>query len=112
MTDNQVLSRNPAAYTVEMEGEAVILDESADRLHLLNATATLLWQCLDGESTIEEICRDLADGLGVPYEQVLSDTVAVVKNLLDEGLVFNIDSPPPPNDEANDSGPIVEPPNP
>ena len=40
----RIIAQNPAAYTVEMDGEAVILDEEADRLHVLNATATLVWQ--------------------------------------------------------------------
>ena len=36
-------TRAPSAYTVELDGEAVLYDEVADRLHLLNHTATLLW---------------------------------------------------------------------
>ena len=109
----RILTQNPSAYTVEMDGEAVILDEEADRLHVLNATATLVWQCLDGVSTIEEICVDLAEGLGVPYDQVLADTLAVVDNMLAEGLARDVSQPlPPATDTEPDTGPIVEPPNP
>ena len=109
----RIITQNPAAYTVEMDGEAVILDEEADRLHVLNATATLVWQCLDGVSTIEEICVDLAEGLGVPYDQVLADTLAVVDNMLAEGLARDVSQPlPPAADTEPDTGPIVEPPNP
>lgn len=95
MTESFVPARNPAAYTVEMDGEAVILDESIDRLHLLNSTAALIWACVDGVSTVEEICQDLADGLGAPYEQVLADTRTVIDQLLAETLLHDATAVPP-----------------
>ena len=76
-----------AVYSVELDGEAVLLDQDANRLHHLNATATLVWACLDGHSTLEEITADLGAGLGVDPGVVLEDTMAVVRSLADEGLV-------------------------
>ena len=80
-----------SAYCVEVGGEAVILDEATQHLHLLNPTASLLWACFDGESTAEEIATDVAEILGVPYREVLRDTVALIERLTVDGLLVGLD---------------------
>lgn len=81
------LQRSPAVHWVEIDGEAVLLDMAADRLHLLNATATLLWSCLDGSSTVADIAQDIALTMDTPFERVLTDSTEVVQRLSAEGLV-------------------------
>jgi hypothetical protein len=76
-----------AVYSVELDGEAVLLDQDANRLHHLNATATLVWACLDGHSPLEAIAADLGAALGVDPAVVLQDTIIVVRSLADEGLI-------------------------
>jgi hypothetical protein len=80
-----VARRAPTAHTVEVDGEAVLLNDG--RLHLLNATGALVWACFDGDGTIAEIAADISDGLGVPYDAVLEDTLAVARELGMEGLL-------------------------
>jgi Coenzyme PQQ synthesis protein D (PqqD) len=80
-----VALRSPSVHTVEVDGEAVLLNEG--RLHLLNATGALVWACFDGDGTIAEIAADISDGLGVPYDTVLQDTLAVARELGAEGLL-------------------------
>jgi hypothetical protein len=80
--------RAPAVHTVEIDGEAVLLNK--ERLHLLNATGALLWACFDGVGTITAIAADVSEVLGVPYETVLEDTLAVVRSLGDEGLLESV----------------------
>ena len=87
---NVVLRRVESAYTVEVEGEAVILDEANDHLHLLNATGALVWACLNGESTLGEICADLAEVLGAELPDVLAGTGALARRLNNDGLVVVI----------------------
>ena len=82
-----VAERSRSAHTVEIDGEAVVLDEASDRLHLLNHTAALVWHCLDGTSRLDAICADLAHELGGPVDGVLAETVEVVRDLVLEGLV-------------------------
>lgn len=43
--------------------------------------------CFDGEGTIGEIAADISEGLGVPYETVLDDTLTVARELGSEGLL-------------------------
>ena len=82
-----VPARSPAVHTVEIDGEAVLLDQAAERLHHLNATAALVWACLDGRSTVGQIAADLGDELDVPVDTVLADTMVVMRRLRDEGLL-------------------------
>jgi hypothetical protein len=80
--------RAAEVHTVEVDGEAVLLNDG--RLHLLNSTGSLVWACFDGDATIAEIAGDISDGLGVPYETVLEDTLAVARSLGEQGLLASV----------------------
>jgi hypothetical protein len=79
------------AHTVEVDGEAVVLDEESGRLVLLNATGALVWRCLDGASSIAEIVDDLVDVLGARRKIVSKDVVALVRQLGREGLLVGVE---------------------
>jgi Coenzyme PQQ synthesis protein D (PqqD) len=96
--------------TVNVAGTSIVTS-LAGALHVLNPTATLLWQCIDGVSTIEEICTDLADVLAVPYERVLADASAVIDDFRAKGLLLDASAPPAEPDPVPESGAIFEPPN-
>jgi Coenzyme PQQ synthesis protein D (PqqD) len=87
--DGEFVARRAAtAHTVQVDGEAVLLNEG--RLHLLNATGALVWACFDGQGTIAEIAADISEGLGVPYENVFEDTLSVARDLGEEGLLASV----------------------
>ena len=91
ITESFVPSRSEGTFVVELDGEAVVLDEVANRLHLLNHTATLVWNCLDGDVDVRGLAGEIAEVLGLPLEQVLADTLAVVRQLGDEGLLEGVE---------------------
>ena len=72
----------PRVGTVNVDDEAVLVDESSDVLVPLNPMAALVWACFDGTSSLGEICADLAEGLGFPFETVLRDVVDVTRRLV------------------------------
>jgi hypothetical protein len=86
-----------AVYAVEIDGEAVLLDQVVNRLHLLNRSATLLWICFDGRTTVRELVAEISDELGLPYDTVLADTLRVVQELGAQGLLHGVraDTPAP-----------------
>ena len=81
------LARRPDVYWVEVDGEAVLLHETDHQLHRLNVSAALVWSCLDGETTLEDIARDISEVLTLPYDHVLDDTLAVASRLVEQQLV-------------------------
>lgn len=80
-------ARAAAVATVDIDGEAVLLDEAHDRLHHLNATAALLWRCFDGVTTVAELATEVSEELGLGYDAVRDDTLAIVRLLVAEDLV-------------------------
>lgn len=83
-----VVARRPSVHAVELDGEAVLLDESNDRVHLLNATATLVWAGLDGAATAGELSDDLGRQFGVGPERILSEVVSVLGQFVTEGVAI------------------------
>ncbi len=83
--------RGAHVYTVVLDGEAVLLDERENRLHLLNHTATLLWQLYDGLTTLDQLASEISEEIGVAREVVLGDLVAVTRHLAEEGLLAGDD---------------------
>jgi hypothetical protein len=107
---------DPAVYTVELDGEAVLLDQDTGGLHLLNSTGTLVWLCLDGQSTLAEIAADIADGLRADPSRVRDDVLALARQFADEGLLTGsqaVESPERSGDGEERLSPYVdEPPDP
>lgn len=83
-------ARADHTYTVELDGEAVVLDEVEQRLHLLNHSATLLWAVFDGHATLAELAQEIASELELPEAEVLDDSLRAARELADEGLLAGI----------------------
>jgi hypothetical protein len=77
-----------------------LIDEMTGELRLLNTTAALLWACFDGVSPLGDICDDLAGAWRVPVDRVLVDTIAVVANLMEQGVVYDGLAAPPDREPA------------
>lgn len=75
-----------AVAVVEVGDEVVLVDDLHGRALALNPSAALVWTCLDGESSLAEICGDLSEVLGLGYEEILADVQDLVRQLLDAGL--------------------------
>lgn len=102
--------RAPLTHTVELDGEAIVLDEEQNRLHLLNASATIVWMCCDGSGTLAEIATDLADAVDSSPEQLIGELVALARTLGAEGLLDGVSADPGPHGievaQVEVSGPV------
>lgn len=58
---------------------------------VLNATAGLLWQCLDGSSRLTDILDDLATAFGADRTEVEDDCVPVITTWLAHHLLKEVD---------------------
>jgi hypothetical protein len=83
-------TRSSSVYTVEIDGDAVLLDEVANRLHHLNHTAALLWACFDGRTPSQKLAAEICDELDLTYDEVLADTLMIVRQLGAEGLLEGV----------------------
>jgi len=73
--------RVEALMVQEVDGEVIILDTAANRVHQLNRTATLIWQSCDTASDPEEIAERLAAEFAVELDIVLADVLRTLEDL-------------------------------
>ncbi len=85
-----VAEPSPTVFTVAIDGEAVLLDETEERLHHLNPPAALVWACLDGHARVGDLATELSEELGVPRPTVLDDTLVVLRDLGAQGLLRGV----------------------
>ena len=81
-----------ATVTVEARDEStsVVTDEVSGASAALDPIASIIWQCLDGRSPLEEIVRDIADGFGAPAEVIEQDVLRLVRHLGGLGLLTGV----------------------
>lgn len=86
-----------AVASVELDGEAVIYDERSGSIHLLNPTASVLWQCFDGSGDLGGLITDVSETFQIDRETAARDVLEVARNVGRLGLLDGIR--PAPRDE-------------
>lgn len=87
MLDRIILRPNPDVQGTSMEGETVLLDLSTGRYYTLNRLGSVIWEHCTGHSTVSDIHAVLCDRFDVAPERALDDLVALVNQLVQEGLL-------------------------
>ena len=87
MLNRTILRPSADVQGTSMEGETVLLDLSTGRYYTLNRLGSVIWEHCSGHSTIRDIHAVLCDRFEVASEQALEDLVALVNQLLQEGLL-------------------------
>ena len=62
-----------------MDGEIMLLDESADRIHVLNSSSAFIWHCLEEPMT----AADIEGKLRAEYDM---SKIADVPDIVDQAL--------------------------
>jgi hypothetical protein len=75
---------------VEIDGELVLYDVAGRGLHHLNRSATVVFKCLDGDSTLDEISEDIADVSGQPLGDVEHAVQQLFEDFADQGLIEGV----------------------
>lgn len=87
------------AVTVRMGDEVLVYHRQTGQVHRLDPIGAIVWQYLDGETTIEALAGDLASAFGADPGVVQRDVVQLLGRL---GQAFLLAEGPRP-------GPISEP---
>jgi peroxiredoxin len=61
--------------SVELDGEMVLLVEDTGNIMWLDHLGTVVYKCIDGISSLAQICQDLAEVFGADPETVVEDVV-------------------------------------
>lgn len=91
LDEHSVPRAKPTVFSVELDGEAVLLDDETGTVHSLNPIATLVWSCLDGSGSVGELIDDLADAFaGTDRATVSDDVLSLVRTLGELGLLDGV----------------------
>ncbi len=76
-------------------GELTVLyDLLTETVHVLNASAGLVWEACDGTTDLDAVAATIVDAAGVDPEVVTADLALGVQQLTDAGLVGRTTEPP------------------
>ena len=71
----------------EVDGELLVLDTEADRIHQLNSTASEIWRLHHAGSDANEIADALANRFEVEKDQAVTDVIQALKDFRALGLI-------------------------
>jgi hypothetical protein len=75
---------------VELDGQAVLYHEELRSVHVLDEIATIIWNRLDGQTTLESLAAELAEAYGADPEVILYDILTAVREFGRMGLLDGI----------------------
>jgi hypothetical protein len=68
--------------------ETLLYSAEGEAIHVLNATAQLIWELCDGKHTVTDIEQSLRTSFSVPAEQdVMADVRRTLETFNDKGLL-------------------------
>ncbi len=71
----------------ELDGEAVLVSTTKQKTWALNAAASVIWKCCDGQISIEEIARRVAAACGREVGSVKREILEFCRELERKGLI-------------------------
>ena len=72
-----------------VDGELIVLDKAAGKVHQLNSSASFVWDCLSDGLAIDEIALMLSEAFDLEPETALSDVQAALAQF--EGLALVVE---------------------
>ena len=93
---NQVFTPSENVVAREIEGELIIvplvagMGDLEDELFTLNETGKAVWDMLDGKRSLGEVSKALAQGFEAPADEISSDVVGLVSELVKRGMLVEV----------------------
>ena len=87
MLDRIILRHSDTVQGASMEGETVLLALSTGRYYTLNRVGSIIWEHCTGHHTVRDIHAKLCEGFEVAPELALDDLIALINELVQEGLI-------------------------
>jgi hypothetical protein len=79
----------PDLVVENADGELIVLDKDAGKVHQLNQSAALVWHGLSEGLAIDEIAVKLTDAFDVDQKNAVSDVRASIEQLSGLGLLVD-----------------------
>lgn len=79
--------RRSSIATVEVDGRAVLLDETTGALQLLDPIGAAVWSTLDGSGTVDDLEADLSSAFAIDPAALRGDLVSLLSDMKRKGLL-------------------------
>jgi len=76
-----------------VDDEMIVFDVAAQRVHRLNASASIIWRRCDGRTSVDEIANHLATAHDLPVARVADDVQQTLAELERYGLISDASTP-------------------
>jgi len=87
MLDHFILRPSVDVQGVSMNDETLLLNLSTGRYYTLNRLGSVIWEHCTGRTTVKDIHAVLCDRFEVAPERALDDLLALISQLVQEGLL-------------------------
>jgi hypothetical protein len=67
--------------------EIVVIKGDGQSTHVLNKTASLIWEKCDGKCCIDEIAAHLCERFDVSFDQARTDVKGIIEKLVQAGIM-------------------------
>lgn len=84
----EVWRRDPDLPHQRLDEDTVVVDPRRREVHLLNETATRVWELLTSPRSMDELVSALIDEYMVPADEVRALVVELVRDLEDKGVLL------------------------
>ena len=84
---NAIPRRAPSVASRALEGEAVLVHPAQQKVTVLNAVGARLWELTDGERSVADLARMIADEYEVSLVKAQADALAFCHDLVRRGLL-------------------------
>ncbi len=71
----------------QVGAEGILHDENGGQVHVLNASATRVWELCAAGPTVKEVIASLAQSYELPPEAVRDDVLAIINDFRARGLL-------------------------
>lgn len=87
---HEIYAKRPRISSREVEDETVIIDKYTGEIHQLNATASFIWDALDGSTSLTDIVQNYATNFNIEINQADLDVRAVIESLVNLGILNKV----------------------
>lgn len=95
MKPDRAPARVSDAVSVDVDGEILIYHRLTGHAHRLDPIGAIVWQYLDGETTVDALVGDLSAAFGVEQSVVQNDVAHLLERLEQAFLLADGPSPSP-----------------
>ncbi len=87
ITAETTISRNPDIIHTDMDGETVMMSIEQGEYYGLDKTATAIWELLESDLTVSDICEKLCEKYDVEAQQCQSDTIPFIQDMAEHNVI-------------------------